>query len=196
VKLNNTQQKWLAIGLLFGIIIILGIIIFMPWYNALNKNLDEIDNQVFRIKRYEKIIASRDKILKKIEQGRKDLNELGYYYTQNTPSLVAAELQKRLKGMVQRAGGDLSSTQVLPNKEQGELLRIAVKIRLTGNMEMLRSLLYDIEFEKPLMSIEDISIVPKPGKRNRKTRQIEESGKVTVSIQVSSYMRGKENVAD
>ncbi len=196
MKLNNTQQKWLAIGLLFGIIIILGIIIFMPWYNALNKNLDEIDNQVFRIKRYEKIIASRDKILKKIEQGRKDLNELGYYYTQNTPSLVAAELQKRLKGMVQRAGGDLSSTQVLPNKEQGELLRIAVKIRLTGNMEMLRSLLYDIEFEKPLMSIEDISIVPKPGKRNRKTRQIEESGKVTVSIQVSSYMRGKENVAD
>jgi general secretion pathway protein M len=56
-------------------------------------------------------------------------------------------------------------------------------------MEMLRSLLFDIRAEKPLMSIENISIIPKRGKRNKKTRKIEETGQLTVTMEVSSYMR-------
>ncbi len=190
-KLNKTQQRWLALGLLFSIIIILCAIVFVPWYKAVTKALDDIDEQVFRIKRYERVIASRDDVLTEVERGRKEINALGYFYSQETLSLAAAELQKRIRDIVQRLEGDLSSTQVLPNKIQDDLVRIAVKVKLTGDMEMLRSLLHEIEFEKPLMNIEVISIVPRPGRRNRKTRQMEESGKVTISLDVSSYMKEK-----
>lgn len=190
-KLNKTQQRWLALGLLFSIIIILCLLIFVPWYQAITKGLDDIDEQVFRIKRYERVIASRDEVLSEVERGRKKINALGYFYAQETPSLAAAELQKRIREMVKRLDGDLSSTQVLPNRVQDNLVRIAVKVKLTSDMEMLRSLLHEIEYEKPLMNIEDISIVPRPGRRNRKTRQMEESGKITVSLDVSSYMKEK-----
>jgi general secretion pathway protein M len=190
-KLNKEQQRWLALGLLFSIIVILCIMIFLPWYQSLTKTLEDIDEQVFRIKRYERVIASRDEVLAEVERGRTEINALGYFYAQGTPSLAAAELQKRIRGIVKRLEGDLSSTQVLPNKEQDGLTRIAVKVKLTGEMGMLRNLLHEIEFEKPLMNIEDISIVPRPGRRNRQTRQMEESGKVTVSLDVSSYMKEK-----
>jgi general secretion pathway protein M len=194
-KLNKTQERWVAVGLLFSIFIIISAVVFIPWYNAINETLEKIEDQVYQIQRYQRVIASRDEVLNEVEQGRKKINALGYFFTQETYSLAAAELQKRIKGMVEGAGGDISSTQVLPYKEQDELIRIAVKVRLVGDMEMLRSLLFEISSAKPLMSIEDITIIPKRGKRNRKTREIEETGLLTLTLEVSSYMRKKSDNA-
>ena len=187
--LNDKQQRWLAIGLLLGIIISLGLLIFVPWYNSLTQTLDNIDEQVFRDKRYQRVIASREEVLIEIEQGRKEINALGYFSAHTKPSLAAAELQKRIKEMVQNADGEISSTQVLPNKDKDGLLRITVKVKLTGDMEMLRNLLFEIDVEKPLMMIENLTIVPGPKKRNRKTRKREQTDKVVVTLEVSSYIR-------
>lgn len=195
-KLNKTQERWLAVGLLLGIIIILSATVFIPWYNSLNETLEKIDDQVYQIQRYQRVIASREEVLSEVEQGRKKINALGYFYTQETYSLAAAELQKRIKGIAERAGGDISSTQVLPHKEQDELVRIAVKVRLIGDMDMLRVLLFEIQGEKPLMGIENITIIPKRGRRNRKTRKIEETGLVTITMEVSSYMRKKSDESE
>lgn len=190
-KLNNKQQRWLAVGLLVGIIILLCAVIFIPWYSAFKSTTDEFDDLMFRVKRYERVIASRDEVLLEVEQGREEVNALGYFYAQETSSLVAAELQKRIKSIVQRAGGDITSTQVLPHKDRDELLQITVKVKLSGDMEMLRSLLYDIEVEKPLMSIEEMSITPKTRgfSRRSKAKKKAQSDKVTVTLQIAGYMR-------
>ena len=161
----------------------------MPWLNDLSEINDEIDEQVFRIKRYQRVIASREEVLIDVEQGRKEINALGYFNTQASSSLATAELQNNIKAMAVDAGGELSSSQVLPNKEQNGLTRITVKVKLTGDMEMLRSLLYQIEIKKPLLIIENITVVPAPKTRNKKTRKTELTGDVVVTVEVSSYMR-------
>jgi len=187
--LNNTQQRWLAVGLLFGIIICVAMLIIMPWLNNLNTISEDIDEQVFRIKRYQRVIASRDEVISDVEQGRKEINALGYFNTQESSSLATASLQNSIKSMAVNAGGELSSSQVLPNKDLEGLVRISVKVKLTGDMEMLRSLLYEIDIAKPLMVIENITVVPAPKKRNRKTRKSEQTGNIVVTLEVSSYMR-------
>ena len=187
--LNNTQQRWLALGLLFGIIISIAALVIVPWLNSLNEINADIDEQAFRIKRYQRVIASREEVLIDVEQGRKEINALGYFNTQESSSLATAELQNSIKAMAVNAGGELSSSQVLPNKEQDGLVRITVKVKLTGDMEMLRSLLYEIEVKKPLLIIDNITVMPAPKKRNRKTRKTEETGNIVVTLEVSSYMR-------
>ena len=187
--LNNIQQRWLALGLLFGIIISISMLVIVPWLNNRSEINEDIDEQIFRIKRYQRVIASREEVLVDIEQGRKEINALGYFSDQESSSLATAELQNSIKAMAVHAGGELSSSQVLPNKEQGGLIRIAVKVKLTGDMEMLRSLLYEIEIEKPLLIIENLTVVPAPKKRNRKTRKTEQTGNIVVTLEVSSYMR-------
>ncbi len=192
-KLSNKQQRWLAVGLLAAVVFLVAAVIFIPWYSAFKSTMEEFDDLMFRVKRYERVIASRDEVLRKVEQGRAEINALGYFYSQETSSLAAAELQKRIKAIVKRAGGDISSTQVLPHKERDELLQITVKVKLSGDMEMLRSLLYDIEVEKPLMSIVEISITPKArafSRRNKLKKKIQ-NDKVTVMLQIAGYMRKK-----
>ena len=187
--LNNTQQRWLGLGLLFGIIISIAALVIVPWLNSLNEINADIDEQAFRIKRYQRVIASREEVLIDVEQGRKEINALGYFNTQESSSLATAELQNSIKTMAVNAGGELSSSQVLPNKEQNDLVRITVKVKLTGDMEMLRSLLYDIEVKKPLLIIDNVTVMPAPKRRNRKTRKTEETGNIVVTLEVSSYMR-------
>jgi general secretion pathway protein M len=188
-KLNNKQQRWVAIGLLFSAVILISVAIFIPWYGAINKTMEDIDSLIFRIKRYERIISSRGEVLSAIEQGRTDINSLGYLYTQSTASLAAAELQKRLKEIIVAAGGELSSTQVLPHKEENGLVSITVKVKVVGNMEMLRSLLYEIDIEKPLMSINQISIVPSPKRIGKRVLSAKNSGTVTLQLNVVGYMK-------
>jgi len=188
-KLNNKQQRWVAVGLFFSVVALVAAAIFIPWYNAINKTMEDIDSLVFRIKRYERVISSRDQVLSAIEHGRTEINELRYLYMQETPSLAAAELQKRLKDIINSAGGELNSTQVLPQKEENGLLSIAVKVKVVGDMEMLRSLLYEIDIEKPLMSINQISIVPSSKRVGKKRLSAEKSGMVTITLDVVGYMK-------
>lgn len=189
LTLNNIQQRWLAVGLLLAIIVSIGLLVIIPWLNNFNEINEDIDEQIFRIKRYQRVIASREEVINDVEQGRKEINSLGFFNAQKSTSLAAANLQNSIKTMAVNAGGELSSSQVLPNKQQDGLLRISVKVKLTGDMEMLRSLLYEIEIAKPLMIIEDITVVPAPKKRNRKTRKTEETGNIVATLEVSSYMR-------
>ena len=195
-KLSNKQQRWLAIGLLLGIMLSLALLVLMPWYNSLSKTLDDIDEQVFRDKRYQSVIASREDVLIEIEQGRAEINALGYFSDQQKPSLAAAELQRRIKAIVQEAGGETSSTQVLPNKDQESLVRITVKVKLTGEMPMLKHILFEVETAKPLMMVESLTIVPGPKRRDRKTRKRVATGKIVVTLEVSSYIRKEVHTND
>ncbi len=190
-KLNKQQQRWLALGLLLGIIFLVSAIIFIPWYSAINHKLENVERVAFTINRYERVIASKHEVSTGVERARKKINGLNYFYNHETNSLAEAELQTRIKEIARHANGEISSTQVLPQKDQDDLVRIAVKVKLLGDVEMLRTILYEIEIEKPFMLIDEISIIPRRGRRNRKTRQIEETGKVTVTLEVSSYMRKK-----
>ncbi len=189
MQLNNKQQQWTAIGLLIAIILIVGSAIFMPWYSALSAMQEETESLIFRIKRYERIIASRDQVMRGIEQARNDVNSRGYFYEQKTASLAAAALQEHIKKIINQAGGELTSIQVLPQKIEHELMRITVKIRLSGSMLMLRRLLFEIDTEKPLMRINSITIIPSVRRLKRKTIPKEESGQVTVTAEVSAYMK-------
>jgi general secretion pathway protein M len=60
---------------------------------------------------------------------------------------------------------------------------------MTGNSEVLRAVLYQIETSTPLIIIDQIDIRPIRGKRNPKTNKIEPSNSLNVNFQAVSFMR-------
>jgi len=63
---------------------------------------------------------------------------------------------------------------------------------MTGNSEVLRSVLYKIETSEPLIIINQIDIRPMRGTRNKITRQLEASNELNVNFQAVSFMRNPE----
>ena len=186
---TNRHSRIFALALLIITIIIIPMALVIP---IVSKGLEynETKNDLaFRLKKIKKIVASKDQVFDGIETSRKQFGSQGYFSNQETESLASAELQQFLKKIISSAGGELTSTQVLPRKEEQFFYQIAVKVRMTGDMEMLRAVLYEIETSKPLILVEQLDIRPVLGKRNRLTRKIEPSGKMNINFQVANFMR-------
>lgn len=191
---NNPQtQRWLAVGLLAFIVLLVLLVIVVPLASKgleLNENKE---NLAFTLKKYENIMAGKAAIVGNIAAIKQQHEDQGYFNTQGTSALASAQMQEFIKQAIVQAGGQLSSTQVLPPNESSKdkFNRITVSVRMTGNIEALRAVLYKLETETPLIVIEQMDIRPMRSIRNRITRQIEPSNELNINFQAVSFMRSQ-----
>ena len=186
-KINS--QRWLAVGLLALVVLLVGAVLLAPltlkWWD-----LHETRNSlVFKLQQYQRILANKDSVLADIDNIREQNDGQGYFNSQETDALASAEMQNFIKQTIVDAGGQLSSTQALPVSVKDGFSRITVRVRMTGNSEVLRAVLYKIETSLPLIIIDQIDIRPMRGKRNPTTHKIEASNDLNVNFQAVSFMR-------
>jgi general secretion pathway protein M len=192
--MNDIQfQRWGAVGLLLVVILIVVFTLLLPLLNAGMEYHDTKNDLVFRLQRYKKIAARKDLVLNDFKQIKQTYQQQQYFSTHGTVALVSANLQKIIKTAITEAGAQLTSTQVLPSKNENELNQVVIKVRMAGNIEQLRSIIYLLETSTPLVILDQIDIRPVRGKRNRKTRKIEASNKLNINFQAISFMRAKLN---
>lgn len=188
-KGGKHMQRWLAVGLLVGAILIIGLLVIVPVVNKGLELHEAKNNLVFKLQQYERILAGKDAVIASMNALKQDYQERGLLNSQTTGALASAEVQEFIKKTIAEAGGQLSSTQALPLSTKNEFSRITVNVRMTGNSEVLRTVLYKIETATPLIIINEIDIRPMRGIRNRTTRQIDQSNELNINFQAVSFMR-------
>ncbi len=75
-----------------------------------------------------------------------------------TTGIAGANLQKLLSGLVLAHGGDATSFQILPPKEDGNLVRIPMSLSISVGIDGLRDIVHGLETSTPLIFIDDITI--------------------------------------
>jgi len=186
---SQQMQRWLAVGLLVAAILIVSLVVIVP---VVNKGLElrETKNTlVFRLQQYERILARKDAVIANMNAIKEKYQQRGLLNRQGTGALASAEVQEFIKKTIVEAGGQLSSTQALPLSTKNEFNRITVSVRMTGNSEVLRTVLYKLETSTPLIIINQLDIRPMRGVRSRITRQIEPSNELNINFQAVSFMR-------
>jgi len=186
---NQQMQRWLAVGLLIAVVLIISMVVIVPLASKGMELHDTKNNLVFRLQQYERILATKDTVIAGIAKIKQEHEKQGYFNSQKTDALASAEMQEFIKKAIVDAGGQLSSTQALPVSNKDKFSRITVRVRMTGNSEVLRAVLYKIETATPFIIIDQIDIRPMRGKRNRTTRQLDPSNELNVNFQAVSFMR-------
>lgn len=189
---NNPQtQRWFAVGFLVFVILLFVAIIIAPLVNKGLELNETKETLAFNLQKYERILAGKNSVVANIEAIKQQHQEQGYFNSQGTSALASAEMQEFIKQAIVQAGGQLSSTQVLPSGKKDNFNRITVSVRMTGNIEVLRSVLYKLETATPLIVIDQIDIRPMRSVRNRITRQIEPSNGLNINFQAIGFMRAE-----
>jgi len=186
---SKYMQRWLALGLLLAVILVFSMLVIAP---VIGKGLELRETKnvlIFRLQQYDRILARKDAVIASLEQIKAQHQEQGYFNNQSTGAMASADLQEFIKKTIVDAGGQLTSTQALPVSNKDKFSRITIRVRMTGNSEVLRSVLYKIETSRPLIIIDQIDIRPMRGTRNRLTRQIDPSNELNVNFQAVSFMR-------
>jgi general secretion pathway protein M len=188
---NRNIERWLAVGLLAVLVLILIVAVFVPAVGKWMELREEKDQLAIKLRQYERILAGKDAVVKNMSAVKEAIQEQNYFNSQTTEALASAEVQEVIKKAIVDAGGKLSSTQALPVKSKDKFSLLTVSVRMTGNSEVLRSVLYRLETSTPLIIIDQLDIRPMRGVRNRRTRQIEQTNDLNINFQAVSFMRKK-----
>ena len=188
-RISTAQQRWLAVGLLVAVVVIVTIIIVVPLVSKGLELHSAKNSLVFRLQQYERILVKKEAVVASMAKINQQHDKQGYFNSQKTDALASAEMQEFIKKAIVDAGGELSSTQALPVSNEDKFSRITVRVRMRGNSEVLRTVLYKIETSTPFIIINQLDIRPMRGSRNRTTRQIEPSNELNVNFQAVSFMR-------
>ena len=184
-----SYQRWLALGLLGLVVLFIIFIVIVPVVSTGIEYREQKQGLVFRLQKATQIVARKDSVEDNIQRIKQQYETQSYFITRDTEALASADLQKLIKTAISEAGGQLTSSQVLRQVADNGFKRIAIKVRMSGDIEILRSVLHDIESSMQIMIVDQIDIRPVRGKRNRKTRKMEPSNKLNINFQVAGFMR-------
>ncbi|MDD2725149.1 MAG: type II secretion system protein GspM [Methylovulum sp.] len=189
LKQPINSERWLAVGLLVAVVLLIGAVLIVPLAGKGMELNEEKEGLLFKLQQYQRILAKKDAVIASMDKIKQQHDEQGYFNSQQTDALASAEMQNFIKKTIVDAGGQLSSTQAIPVSVKEGFSRITVRVRMTGNSDVLRAVLYKIETSTPLIIVDQIDIRPMRGRRSVLTHKIEQSNDLNVNFQAVSFMR-------
>lgn len=180
-------SRLLALALLVVVIAVPYLTIVRPYLETLATNRETIFEQAALRDRYVALAAGdadADERLSALHE-ESDSGESAYLEGASE-ALVAADLQNRVKTVVQDNGGVLNSTQILEPTSESGFRRLTVRVRMSASTAALYRVLYDLEAERPFLFIDNIDINARTIRLPDRDR---ESVELIVAFDLSGFMR-------
>jgi general secretion pathway protein M len=178
----------LAVAILLALLGIAYLGVVQPLLDDYASTRQSIDDTRAAIARYHRVaaeLASRRTILAELSQ-RISAND-GFLQGTND-ALVAAQIQNRMKSLIESVRGELKSTQVLPVQEDGKYRRVIVRGQMALNLAAAQRVFYGIETASPLLFLDNIDMRARYNERQRE-RAGSEEWLLDIQFDVYGYVR-------
>ncbi len=171
-RLNDVQQRRLTIAILCGFVLALMAITILPaWTTSagFDAQIGQMQATLLRLRaQTDADVALRPRH----EQLLRSHASSSHHLKSDTEAVAAAELQRVVKAITANNATQILTTQILPVAEEGDFVRVALRIRVRGTYEGIVQSVYDIEANQTFLFIDNLSI------RNGARRRIRGSDEV------------------
>jgi general secretion pathway protein M len=182
-------SRGVALAILVGLVGVIYFGIAAPLLEQYRRGGSEIEALKSALTRFERIAderTSRQAELAGLEHQR--AAQEGFLQGPNE-TLIAAEIQNRIKTLATAAHGELTSTQILPSEADGKLKRISVREQMSITLPGLVSVVHALESATPFLFLDNVDIRPHPDLRRRDADPFE-AGIVDVRFDAYGFIRG------
>ncbi len=172
-------------------VILLLIVLLLAWY-AVGEPLRadyvrdrrSIDSQRDSLARFEAIAARLDEYQERLRRQRQKPDFNRAVLRADTETLAAADLQQRVKSVVERQGGALVSTQVLETIPEAPFTRIRINVRMLLSVPELQQVLHEIEAQPPYLTVRQLLVTNRQwrGRNQRRKNQLREGLDIRMGI--------------
>jgi len=157
-QLSAIQQRRLAIGILASLVAAVLTITILPVSSTNASYETRIDLVERRLQSLRADVAAYEELRPRIEQLRQSQVADGHYLRSSTEAVAAAELQSIANRISASNGTQLLTTQILPARQEGDFVRIALKVRMRGDLEGFIQSIYDIESSPTFLFMDNVSV--------------------------------------
>ncbi|MCP5195267.1 MAG: type II secretion system protein M [Gammaproteobacteria bacterium] len=161
------------------------------WMGRYRDYQSHIERLQDRLNNLQRLAIARPELERAIQGLRNDQRTAAYFLPPTSPALAAADLQQRVKSLVEGAGGDLLSVQALPVIEEGGVVRVAVSVTLQGSVDTLQKTLYGLESQVPLLFMDDLQVTARQFRPRLPDGKIAPYTRTQLNVQfeVAGYLR-------
>ena len=160
--MNLTMTPRASRGLAFLILLALIAVFYfgaiaplLERHDAARGSLTQLQAALERYQRVGRELAPRQAKLAALKQ--QQVTQVGFLEGASE-TLLAAQIQNRVKGLVEQAHGELQSTQVLPAVSEGKLRRIAVRGHMLVTLSAAQRIFYGLESATPLLFLDNVDM--------------------------------------
>jgi general secretion pathway protein M len=181
-------------------LVLLGVALFggarfvvAPLVAAFEDNAGSIEDARAMLQRYRALAEQRPAMAERLATQQERAASAAGYLQGPSDALAAAQLQDRVKSVIEGAGGELRSTQILPAKAiEGDagIRRAALRVQFAITIEGLQETLYDLESGQPYLLIDQLS-VREQRTRRRRSDEPETEAQLDVTLELSGYLHAE-----
>jgi general secretion pathway protein M len=142
------------------------------------------------LQRQRALAAQQPLLLARIEEEKEQADAMAGYLQGPSDALAAAELQDRLKAVVEAAGGELRSTRILPAEAveaSPGTRRAGLQVQMVVSIRGLAEILYALEAGQPYVLIDELLARNQRERRGRNHPEAEPM--LDVNLQLSGFVR-------
>ena len=180
------RAQALMLTLITALVLIL--MIFTPWWSKLTYYAEQQQILAERLVTYNKMLRQKPQLEERLSIATARLNSSDLYFRSATAELAGAELQRRISSLVDSTDAKLISTQNLGVSKEAGPRKIAVRVRLSGDMDALSKILYELESQPPVTIIQNLSMRSKRVSM-RRNRQNRTQYVIDINFDLSGFLR-------
>jgi general secretion pathway protein M len=165
-------------------------LIIAPLVIAYRDGQSRIEQAKELLQRYEALAEQRSLLADRLAEQQERAASAAGYLTGPSDALAAAELQDRVKSVVEGAGGELRSTQILPAEELEadlDFRRTTLRVQFVVTIDGLEETLYELETGQPYLIIDDVTVRQERARRRR--NEPRDQSRLDVSLELFGYVR-------
>jgi general secretion pathway protein M len=178
-----------AVLLLLGVVLLFTLAVVLPaigQYDAYNETADQWRSMLGRNREMDRrIVELRARLaeLRKVQA-----SQPGFLDGANE-SLAAAQLQSRIKALVESTRGELKSTQIVPGRDEGKFRRIVVRAQMAVSTRALQRIVYEVEAALPFLFLDNVDVRTQPSSASTRSAQTTEDPILDVRFDLFGYIR-------
>ncbi|MBL1140412.1 MAG: hypothetical protein HND53_00080 [Proteobacteria bacterium] len=184
-KLSHWQHGLISAGILLFVISAIYLVLIQPALSIKNVNREQIESLTFQLQKLSNAENKINQVKNEIKRLTETETNQSNFLEGNAPAIIAADLQKIIKTIVQANGGNLVSTHAITGKNDDSHPKVTIKVHMQVDMEALQAVLYNLTTHKPLLFTDNILIQRRTVSNKRKSNS---SGLIEVRFDVTGYL--------
>lgn len=185
--LSPAVGRLLALALLVvavGAVWVLAVAPVTARYEAYERSIAQSQELLAR---HLRIAAARDELESQLQELRRAHAASGRFLDGGSIELVAAEVQNKVKTLIDAHGASLKSMQALAPEEVGGFRKVTVRVNLTGDTQALQKIFYAVETANPYLFLDNVDVRSRRPLARR--GQAASESDLQIRFDVSGYMR-------
>jgi general secretion pathway protein M len=190
LRRGSLLSRTLALLLLAGLGLAAYQLLVLPVAAAYRDAGQAIEHTQGLLQRYRVLAAQRDELAEQVARQEEVAGRSEAYLEGQSDALAAAALQDQVRRAIERAGGELRSTQILPARPADNapgVRRASLRLQLGVDIEGLETLLFELEAGEPYLFIDQITIREGRVRRGRGAPVADQT--LDVNLEIYGYWR-------